>query len=131
MTNNGTLRLPLSPIGLHDSDEEGSAIDTPPDPVDVATLPSTSAVSSYASFATGTFATPATISFSESILKPSTASIATPSNTAEVNLPPEPSADPDGNDEDGDDGVDPSASFWDWLTGKIDQIWDKLTGSPS
>ncbi len=37
MPNNGTLRLPLSPIGLHDPDSEGSGAETPPDPVDVST----------------------------------------------------------------------------------------------
>jgi len=45
MPNNGTLRLPLSPIGLHDPDSEGSGVETPPDPVEFSTYTS-SAVSS-------------------------------------------------------------------------------------
>lgn len=130
MPNNGTLRLPLSPIGLHDTDGDSTGIETPADPVESSTAVSSSVTSSSSTSAS---ATPS----EESTTAPSSVTNITsavePSKTVVVELPPEPSSTDtsggDGNGDDDDQDGEKSGSFWDWLGGKIDEIWDKITWS--
>lgn len=131
MPNNGTLRLPLSPIGLHDVDEDGPDIETPPDPVDSSTYSSSVPDSQTLSMAptmklstvlSGGVAVPSSTS--------STATAATTTNSVAVELPPAPT-ESIGDEDDGDEEMDQTHSFWDWLTGKITGVWDKVTGHPA
>lgn len=120
--NNGTLHLPLRPVGLHDTQDTG--LDTPPDPEDV--MSSTVAVSSE---------TPAAKPTKSVLVNP----ISTPASPAGTSAATSagagtPGPSPTGNESgseagEGDDDEDAVQSFWDWLTGKVDELWDKLTGS--
>lgn len=123
MANNGTLRLPLSPVGLHDIDSEGSGIETPPDPVDVSTYTSSDAA----------YTSPSSV---ESTVEPSAAlsqPAASPSSTTTTHtvLPPPDPTPPDaiGDEDDDDENFTQTHSVWDWLTDKIGDLWDKITGS--
>ncbi|OIW30512.1 Phosphodiest-domain-containing protein [Coniochaeta ligniaria NRRL 30616] len=130
MPNNGTLRLPLSPIGLHDADGEGSGVETPPDPVDSSTYTSSGAADTPSSSAA------LAIESSSTIPGPATASSAATSTTAAipttsvVELEPAPT-DAIGDEDDDDENFSETHSFWDWLTDKISDAWDKITGSDS
>jgi len=121
MPNNGTLRLPLSPIGLHD-DDEGSAIETPPDPVE--SPKATGSAAGSQSPNTALTMEPSTISPTTS-----TAAAAATTESVVVDLSPMPT-DAIGDEDDNDEQMDDKHSFWDWLTDKIGGVWDKITGSP-
>lgn len=114
--NNGTLRLPLKPIGLHD-DPEVSPIEVPADPVETpsasnssllatSTLPS---LASLVSSATGLEDAMSSIGDSRPVL-----SIATPTSTA----PPEASS----------GAAKEKESWWQWLTHKADGIEEWVNG---
>lgn len=105
--NNGTLRLPLKPFGLHD---EGAA-ETPPDP-DPDPDPSASSSAHPASPSVN----PVGVDQPSSDSGPGTALH-------------------DGEDQ-GDkstlDEIETSAQdFWDWFTGKVKDWWDKAKESVS
>jgi hypothetical protein len=131
--NNGTLRLPLKPIGLHD-DPATNGLDTPADPVEGHT------------FSTSPAPEPTKLVLVNPVSTSSAVSTA-PSNTVGVDQPmpqPQPTEQPseglsDGNSDGGSesdsdsDEEDPSAidkvkGFWDWFTGKVDKWWGKVTG---
>jgi len=127
MPNNGTLRLPLSPIGLHDPDSEGSGVETPPDPVEFSTYTS-SAVSSSTPLINEPSSSPSQPAASSSSALSSTE---TPSTPTDATLrPPDPTpTDSIGDEDDDDENFSETHSFWDWLTDKISDAWDKITGS--
>ncbi|KAH8907416.1 Phosphodiest-domain-containing protein [Coniochaeta sp. PMI_546] len=130
MPNNGTLRLPLSPIGLHDTDGEGSGVETPPDPVDTSTYTSSSAADTPSSNAALT-AAPST-ALSGAATEPSPAATSTAAaaetTTSVVDIPSAPT-DTIGDEDDDDENFSETHSFWDWLTDKISDAWNKITGS--
>ncbi|KAL1844980.1 hypothetical protein VTK73DRAFT_1392 [Phialemonium thermophilum] len=119
MPNNGTLRLPLKPVGLHNSPDTG--LDTPPDPVDVSTntVPPASASSSKPSHSVLVDPVPPADTSSASV------PVATPT--------PIPTGEPGETEEGGDagenDGED-KHGFWGWLTDKLGVWWNKISGSP-
>ncbi|KAB5546877.1 alkaline-phosphatase-like protein [Coniochaeta sp. 2T2.1] len=131
MANNGTLRLPLSPVGLHDPDSEGADIETPPDPVEGSTYTSSSGVGvDYTPTSTGT-----SLSMEASSAPPSAesspAATGTEDNAASpTDLPPVEVTPPDtiGDEDDDDENMSETHSFWDWLTDKISGVWDKIKG---
>lgn len=94
--NNGTLRLPLKPVGLH-SDLESAPNETPSDPVEINTVAS---LSSQATMS-------ATIDPLISSSKGSTSSL---SPSATVTAPPAPSS------------VAESNHWWDWFAGKAEDL---------
>jgi predicted AlkP superfamily pyrophosphatase or phosphodiesterase len=100
--NNGTLRLPLKPVGLH-SDIESAPNETPSDPVEINT------VASLSSQATMSATLDPLISFS----KGSTSS-STPSAT--VTALPAPSSAVESN------------HWWDWFTDKADDLKEWVDG---
>lgn len=123
MPNNGTMRLPLSPIGLHDIDGGGPNVETPPDPVDVSTHTSADAASTLSS-STGPTNEPS------AVLSHSTASSPSTTTTHPVLPLPDPTpVDAIGDEDDDDENFSQTHSFWDWLTDKISDVWDKITGS--
>ncbi|KAK4250904.1 alkaline-phosphatase-like protein [Corynascus novoguineensis] len=144
--NNGTLRLPLKPIGLHE-EPATNELDTPADPAEVHTT-STSAAPppppkptssvSVNTGSTGSAAEPSVPSKSVGVDQP----VSPPQSTNEPTS--EPASDSSdggksGSDSDtGGDEDDPSAvdkveskvkDFWDWFTGKVGTWWDKVTGN--
>lgn len=110
--NNGTLRLPLSPLGTHQSE------DTPAEPQDPVTAYTTSQTSA-----------PAPTSSS-----PADPATPTPEKTIQVD-PPRPSPTDDAGESEGADedaiqkGKEAMIGIWDWITDKFDKVWDKITGS--
>ncbi|KAK3335421.1 alkaline-phosphatase-like protein [Cercophora scortea] len=143
MPNNGTLRLPLTPIGLHSPD---AGIETPVDPVESAASSATTTALPTTSAASLAAAPPTT-----SVLSPTSSSVSSPAAAATsaskslVVDPPqaqptgEPTGEPtdddgedgeDADDEDDQEGVEKAVhSFWDWFTGKVDEWWGKVKGS--
>ncbi|KAK4042478.1 alkaline-phosphatase-like protein [Parachaetomium inaequale] len=129
--NNGTLRLPLKPIGLHD-DPATNGLETPADPVEAHTFSTSPAPEPTKPVLVNPVST-------------SSAASAAPSNTVGVDQPapqPQPTEQPldssDGSnsdsdsESDGDEGdasaIDKVKGFWDWFTGKVDKWWGKVTG---
>jgi hypothetical protein len=136
--NNGTLRLPLSPVGLHDGDGDG--IVTPADPggttahSSVPTHTSTSMVLSTliptmnSISSTDLQSETSALPYSSPATQPPSATDGTlvmtatsPASTAPAGPAPT----------DSGDGSDSSSgsSFWDWFTDEVNQIWDKISGS--
>ncbi|KLU83362.1 ectonucleotide pyrophosphatase/phosphodiesterase 1 [Magnaporthiopsis poae ATCC 64411] len=109
--NNGTLRLPLKPVGLHGPQ---APIEEPADP------------------ATSTVSTSSTVPPSASSSPTSTNSVG-PDPTASGARPAETT--PAGKGEvtgDNDKHKTPGEKvqeLWSWFTGKIEHLWDKITGS--
>jgi hypothetical protein len=106
--NNGTLRLPLKPIGEHKD------VDTPPTPEDP--VPTNVA--------------PADDNEPIKSVKPPTP----PSDSSDDDA--DGSDDDKGDQHQGDDGKDggdkgkgTGKSFWQWITDKVDKMWSKITGS--
>ncbi|KAK1492235.1 type I phosphodiesterase/nucleotide pyrophosphatase [Colletotrichum tamarilloi] len=117
--NNGTLRLPLTTMGTHKSE------DTPPEPEDPVPPYTTTQVPAPAS-------------------TPPEGQSATPDKSIQVDPVPQPtpSAPASNDDEKGDDeesdGADEDAmqkgkeamiGVWDWLKDKFGKVWDKIKGS--
>lgn len=126
MANNGTLRLPLSPIGFHETPDTG--LDTPPDPVETVSRVSTSPVA-----VTSTLDPQPTL---ESTV-PTTGSteiptVVTSATTPSVDLPEvTPTDNPSNGNDDGEDDNDSDEGeqgLWDWFKGKLDEWWHKVTG---
>jgi hypothetical protein len=139
--NNGTLRLPLKPVGLHndenddDSSVSGNGKQIPEDPVPSYTLsssPSPSSSMSPANFAsmpsTPDFNSLSSIAASASGLEDTSPSL------DEVTSRPTPSSGgKDGGDANtGTDGEDEEKekeeSWWDWLTHKADGVKEWVDG---
>ncbi|KAK4659892.1 hypothetical protein QC762_114330 [Podospora pseudocomata] len=120
--NNGTLRLPLKPIGLH-SDHE---FDSP------AESSTQTPVLSSSTSAKPVMVNPVTAS--APLVAPTATVTRTVEKTIEVDKPTaQPSSDPSGGDE-GDDGKSPLdkvgdsvKGFWDWFSGKVSHWWDKVS----
>ncbi|KAK4176890.1 putative ectonucleotide pyrophosphatase/phosphodiesterase [Triangularia setosa] len=124
-SNNGTLRLPLKPIGLHS--DHGS--DSPAESAKATTQTPISPSSTSAKPAVVNPATTNTPSVAD------TAAVTkTVAKTVEVDKPtPQPSANPsdDGEDDDGKSALDKVGDsvkgFWDWFSGKVSHWWDKVS----
>ena len=115
--NNGTLRLPLQPIGLHSPE---TVIEEPADPVSSYTLP----------VASTTTATPATVGVDP------VDTTATPSTPLTVNPVDPQTTDASSSGDAGETGTtEESAStlhrVWSWFSDKVHEVWDKITGSKS
>ncbi|KAI1872279.1 hypothetical protein JX265_001603 [Neoarthrinium moseri] len=120
MPNNGTLRLPLKTVGLHDTE---SAPERPadPEPSPAAAEPTTTEDS-----ATGvmTISPIEASSAADPDEGPPTAVGVDPSE------PPQEQSPDDGNEgEEDEPSFDSLSDYWDWLTGKLDDLWSKISGS--
>jgi hypothetical protein len=115
--NNGTLRLPLKTVGLHEPD---ATIDEPEDPEPDQV--------SGESATTATSTSPAeTISVTEPNVQPPTIIGVDP-----VDPPQDPESSTVDSASDSNEGPKEFKSwqdYWAWLTGKVDDLWHKLTGS--
>ncbi|TQN73411.1 putative pyrophosphatase/phosphodiesterase [Colletotrichum shisoi] len=119
--NNGTLRLPLRPVGTHKSE------DTPAEPEDP--------VPPYTTTASQTTAS----------AQSTAAHSSTPEKPIQVDPVPQPSSTeaPTQDKQGGDDGEESQGAeedavqkgkaamigIWDWLTDKFGKVWDKINGS--
>lgn len=129
--NNGSLRLPLRPVGLHDPadvDPNGQLTDPEPTPAPAAAPPGVVSLSPIENPNPG----------------PDPAARPTPGvpvGVDPVSGPEQGEAQlPGGGDDDHDDGAGGNGSgggsllhsiqdAWDWLTGQIEDAWGKITGS--
>ncbi|KAK4229546.1 alkaline-phosphatase-like protein [Podospora fimiseda] len=129
-SNNGTLRLPLKPIGLHSDNH----LETPADPAEH-TLVTSSSLKASAS-TKPVMVNPVTTSAASA--NPTVTVTQTVEKTVGVDKPVpqatgKPSFDQEGGSEDGDEksGIDKVGdsvkNFWDWFTGKVSNWWDKVT----
>ncbi len=133
--NNGTLRLPLKPIGLHSDPDMG--IENPADPPPVETASSTSSTSPSSSTAVehthSVVVDPVTTTESSSspaATAPSKSIVVNPPESQPTGKPSGDNDDNDGNSDDGDKSLaDKVHDFWDWFTGKVDEWWGKVKGS--
>ncbi len=130
--NNGTLRLPLKPVGQHRPE------DTPEVPAD----PPQSSETHSPSDAPLRPTHPGQLTVIERPTPPGQPTIserptipAKPTKTEEkLGETPPPSNDDKGTDDDDDDDdglVGKVKGFWDWFTGKVEHLWDKIAGSKS
>ncbi|ERS99545.1 hypothetical protein HMPREF1624_04750 [Sporothrix schenckii ATCC 58251] len=139
--NNGTLHLPLKPVGLHDAPPA-----EPDDPVpaytketsasDVATTPKTAPVPIPTQSTKA--ATVGVDPVDKTTTKKPTPSTGLPSASGTVSLPSSSPAPVDGDgDGDGDNNSDKNplnkvaeaaADLWGWITDKIGEVWSKIKG---
>lgn len=130
MPNNGTLHLPLRTIGMHESPDTG--LDTPPDPdpVDTTSSATTSLSEAPASRPTKpVLVNPVPTTATETRTSASTsvgADIPDPSPTGQEGNG---NGDEDGDEDEDESDEDAEQSLWDWFTGKVDELWNKITGS--
>jgi hypothetical protein len=111
--NNGTLRLPLKPVGLHNDDEDTDN-ETPSDPVGVhsltSTLPSAATMSAIMSSLSSLAASVTGIDDNTASMEQSTLASVAPSTTS--NAPSATSSKP------------AHKHWWDWLTDEAEKIED-------
>ncbi|KAI0125133.1 type I phosphodiesterase/nucleotide pyrophosphatase [Xylariales sp. AK1849] len=116
MPNNGTLRLPLKTVGLHD--DPATTLEELPDP-----------------YPSGTAEDHVTGVMSISPIETSSAADANEGPPTAVGVNPvddEHQAQPpsgESGEDDGDKEVNSISDWWDWFTGKVSDTWSKLTGS--
>lgn len=106
--NNGTLRLPLSPIGLHDPQ---TAVEEPADPP-THTLEPTSSVGSQ----------PMPTSNPVGVDPVDSGPADTPSSDGD-------DGQKGGGGKDDDKSASTVAALWEWLTHKLNDLWEKVTGN--
>ncbi|KAF2186835.1 Phosphodiest-domain-containing protein [Zopfia rhizophila CBS 207.26] len=104
MPNNGTLRLPFRPVGLH-TDPDTPPNHTPPDPVETSDFLGTSTMTSFSSLAASTSGLEDAMSSIDS---------STPITTPTSSAPPAASS--------------TSESWWEWLTHKADDVEEWVNG---
>lgn len=134
--NNGTLRLPLKPIGTHKSEDEPKV---PEDPVTSysLTLTSSQAAKTKTIERPSVPPKPTTSTSSAAVSKQLTSTATTTTRTS--SLQPHTTSSgaaagtPTQKPEDQDGGADSSSpdklqSIWDWFSDKIDKVWHKITG---
>jgi hypothetical protein len=122
--NNGTLRLPLKPIGTHKPE------DTPEVPEDpVQERPTISGVTEVARPTTPGEVSPSTEPSSEKGDDGEGDQKESKGGANEDNKDGDTNNDDDkdkGGDEEGKDGI---KGLWHWFTGKVNEVWDSITGS--
>jgi len=129
--NNGTIRLPFKPIGLH-----SDPIENPADPVKPATT-STAVPSDVTSLASSKpiLVHPVTpgSGFTTTLTDAPSKSLGV--DPPDAHPTDQPGGDGDQSEDEGDEnkgGVGSAVSgFWDWFTGKVSHWWDKVKGATS
>ncbi|PTB41462.1 hypothetical protein M441DRAFT_192255 [Trichoderma asperellum CBS 433.97] len=128
--NNGTLRLPLQPIGTHESEDEPKI---PEDPVTSYSLTSTSSQAAKTKTIERpsvppkpTTSSSAAASEQLTFMTTSSLQLHTASSGAAAGTPTQQPQDPDGAPD--SSPPDKLQSIWDWFSDKIDKVWHKITG---
>ncbi|PTB74331.1 Phosphodiest-domain-containing protein [Trichoderma longibrachiatum ATCC 18648] len=135
--NNGTLRLPLKPIGTHDTEEEPKL---PEDPVTSYTISSTSSVSVKTQTiprpsvppeptTSTSSSTSSSTTSSTSPSSSSTSSLSRPHTTSSTAAATHTQNPQDGEEEDDSSGSlkDTVAGLWDWVSNELGKVWHKIT----
>lgn len=122
--NNGTLRLPLKPIGLH----SGNHLEMPADPA-VHTLASSSLSSSTKGLAPTKPIMVNPVTTAATLATPTVTVTKTVEKTVGADKPtPQPTEKPS---DEGNNVGDSVKNFWEWFTGKVSNWWDKVTSTSS
>lgn len=112
--NNGTLRLPLHPLGIHESHDPEELFEGPKsDSGELATAKPTKPVVVDPPVADGT---------PTDAEKVAETSVVTAPGAAEESSK-------EGHDEDIDEAESKIKGFWDWISEKVEGLWEKVTGS--
>lgn len=128
--NNGTLRLPLKPVGLH-NDSASNGLETPADPAEPHTLSTSTSTSPVPRPTKPVLVNPVPTSNVVSIAPTSTVAIDQPTPHQPSQPPSSDDSDSDSDSDENDitDKVESSVKdFWDWFTGKVGHWWGKVTG---
>lgn len=130
--NNGTLRLPLKPVGLHDAE---SAIEEPEDPETTASSPA--AVASAATAVSASTEQVATTTATDMAQNPASTppvgvdpvvpSLSKPLGVDPVETGPPERPHPNEDKED-THHFKSITELWDWLKDKAGHVWDKVSG---
>lgn len=126
--NNGTLRLPLKPVGIHDSENQQETPADPPPP-ETTIHPTEFVHPTRPTKPEASSSSPSVVSVDRPTRPPKPTSTEVPA--AE---PTKDSGKDDGGEEEGngDESVgDKVKGWWDWFTDKVGGVWDKITGSGS
>lgn len=132
IANNGTLRLPLKTVGLH---EPETILGDPEDPETNAAAEESAPVTASNSPVEASSAVesaeqpPETVGVDPVAEQPSATVGVDP---VESQIPQEPEVPAEGDATENDDTPKEFKSwqdYWDWLTGKVDDLWNKLTSS--
>lgn len=123
-SNNGTLRLPLKPVGLH---EDVPPIEVPSDPVTSYSITSTPAPTPASITAsTASMPSPSAPEAAQSVgSDPVVEDGSSTSNPVQVDKPEE-EAKP--GDSVWDWAKDAFGKAWTWTTGKAEEVWGKIQG---
>ncbi len=127
--NNGTIRLPLSPVGLHDSQ---STLQELADPEETPTVDEKPATGMMSILPVGTFSTTSEdlATGLMSILPVETSS--TDSDAASADADTQPVSD-EGDDEEEKDEDEYDGPWWEnawnWVSDKLDELVETVTGS--
>ncbi|KAK5663176.1 hypothetical protein OQA88_6593 [Cercophora sp. LCS_1] len=121
-SNNGTLRLPLKPLGLHTEPVENI---TDPPVSSVVSSPLSSSSSSIAALSSSTkqiqvdpVVAPVTFT-SASVNQPTDTPVGEPTDGKNKDV----------GDKSGSGPGSSASNFWDWFTGKVDEWWGKVKGA--
>jgi len=117
--NNGSLRLPLKPIGLH---KPAGGVEEPADPVSSYTLPVATSTPTSGGASPTVGVDPVEVKTTTS--RPITVNPAPPQPTDE-------SEGSSGGDDQGaaDGGEEGAKGLWGWFKDKLGEVWHKITGS--
>ncbi|KAK0390819.1 hypothetical protein NLU13_0322 [Sarocladium strictum] len=133
MPNNGTLRLPLKPVGLHSPDEKPEEPEDPVPPTFTFTFtkgqegPDRPTIAPQASGAVSSEPEPSSAGEASESEQPKPQSTTTQAASSAAADSPEPTSDQGGGGDDDDEKED-SDSWWGWITGHIEKVWNKITG---
>lgn len=126
--NNGTLRLPLKPVGIHDSENQQETPADPPPP-ETTIHPTEFVHPTRPTKPEASSSSPSVVSVDRPTRPPKPTSTEVPSAEPTKDSGKDDEGEKDGN---GDESVgDKVKGWWDWFTDKVGGVWDKITGSGS
>ncbi|RII07028.1 hypothetical protein CUC08_Gglean007996 [Alternaria sp. MG1] len=128
--NNGTLRLPLKPVGLHDDDEDapGNENHTPEDPVPAYTIPSSSSSTDLASMDLNSLSSIAASASGMEDTSPSLHDPVVPARPTPADGSKDELKNKEGDKEASEGAEKEKESWWEWLTHKADGVKDWVDG---
>ncbi|KAL0937645.1 ectonucleotide pyrophosphatase phosphodiesterase family member 1 [Colletotrichum truncatum] len=122
--NNGTLRLPLSPIGTHADEDAPKELEDPVSAYTTSQLPASK-------IAVPTVASSVAQSATQAAEPDNTIQVDPPqSSSTSTAAPGEEDGDSNGSDDDAvEKGKEALKGLWDWLADKFGKIWGKIKGN--
>ncbi|TVY61502.1 putative pyrophosphatase/phosphodiesterase [Fusarium oxysporum f. sp. cubense] len=134
-SNNGTLRLPLKPIGVHKPEDTPEEPADPPSAPKKPARPTLSEKPSHPERPTvpqkPTQPERPTVPVAPTQSAKATVSLKKPAKPSKSAVPSKDSGedgDSDSDSDSGDDDDDKDEGIWDWFTHKVEKVWHKITG---